>query len=279
MSKKIDLSILQPFVALEQCPWGSILRLSDDVLSMAFSAEALRAFQSLLKDQEHHSDKPLALWAGKRSFAPEQCDAFLSRLRDLNGQHTDSNFFPMLLSTVAMVREENLLGQLIRWLRSVKRPVIMVFQGDVELPFLGIGLACDYRVATSETTFCNQSRDLDLPLGSGLLHFLPAYVGLGRANALATRATQVSAASAFKWGLLDEVVMPSELEPAVQTLAEEVSVFSPETLGTIKQLLNHHLPDFDTYFACEAKGMEEALARKPWENLRDQGTRDAPLQG
>ena len=79
----------------------------------------------------------------------------------------------------------------------------------------------------------------------------------------------MSSYSAFKWGLLDEVVEPSELDHAVRTMAAEVSCFSAETLGTIKQLLNYRLPDFDSYFEMESRGLDMALRGRPWEKLRD----------
>jgi enoyl-CoA hydratase/carnithine racemase len=152
----------------------------------------------------------------------------------------------------------------------------MVFQGDISLSFLGIGLACDHRIATSETTFHNQERHCDMPPGSGLLCFLPAYVGLGRANKLVTRTAELSARSAFEWGLLDEVVATSELDQTVRTMAAEVSCFSPDTLATIKQLLNLRLPDFDNYFEMENQGLNMALRGRPWEKLPDSGPADAP---
>jgi enoyl-CoA hydratase/carnithine racemase len=276
MFKKPDLSILQPFLGFEQLDWGDVIRFGDDVLTMADEPNAVESFRYLLEDLRHCPGRPLALWGTSRSFSPEQCGLFLKRLGDMQGRHRAGRCEATSVSGPAMAREENVFIELIHWLRAVKRPVIMVFQGDVLFSFLGIGLACDQRIATSDTTFHNQERDCDMPPGAGLLYLLPAYVGLGRANKLVTRTAEMSSYSAFKWGLLDEVVEPSELDRAVQTMAVEVSCLSAETLGTIKQLLNYRLPDFDSYFEMESRGLDMALRGRPWEKLRERQKADDP---
>jgi enoyl-CoA hydratase/carnithine racemase len=269
MFKKPDLSILKPFLSFEQLKWGDSIRFHDDVLTMADDPNAVECFRYLLEDLRHCPGRPLAFWSTGRCFSPARCGEFLKRLGGMQGPDRASQCGPASASGTAMAREENVFVGLIRWLREVKRPVIMVFQGDVLLSFLGIGLACDQRIATSDTTFHNQERDCDMPPGAGLLYLLPAYVGLGRANKLVTRTAEMSSYSAFKLGLLDEVVEPSELDRAVATMAEEVSCLSAETLGTIKQLLNYRLPDFDSFFTLESQGLNRALRGRPWEKLRE----------
>ncbi len=265
MYKKTDVSILEPFLGLEQFEWADIIRFRDDVLDMADAPGAIDGFRCLLQGLAHHPGKPLAFWASSRCFCPEQCAALLKGLGDLCKPGKDRGAVPSPLTGVTMAREENVFGGLIRWLRSVKRPVIMVFQGDVSLPFLGIGLACDYRIAGSDTVFHNQGREFDMPPGAGLLYLLPAYVGLGRANSLVTRNIRISAPAALEWGLLDEVVATSQLDEALRTMAAEISCFSPETLDTIKQLLNHSLPSFEDFFTMETQGLDRALRGRPWE--------------
>ena len=271
MSKKPNLSILEPFLSFEQLEWSDAIRFRDDVLAMGDEPNAVECFRYLLEDLRHSPGKPLTIWSSSRCFSPEQCGLFLKRLGALQEAYSSGRCAATSVTGQVFARDENVFAGLIRWLRSVKRPAIMVFQGDVSLSFLGIGLACDHRIATSDTTFHNQERRCDMPPGSGLLYLLPAYVGLGRATQIVTRTTEFSAYSAFKWGLLDEVVAPSELDRAAWTMAEEVSGLSPDVLGTIKQLLNLRLGDFDAYFTMESQGLDIALRGKPWEKLADNG--------
>lgn len=262
-----DLSTLEPFLRVEQLEWADVVRFGDDLLGVADAPRAIESFRAVLKELTHRPGKPLVFRASRRCFSPERCADLLKGLGDLDGARKGRSIFSSPQAGFIMAREENMFGGLIRWLRSVKRPVIMVFQGDVVLPFLGIGLACDYRIAVADTVFHNQGRELDMPPGGGLLYLLPAYVGLGRANALVTRIGRMSAPSALEWGLLDEVTAPSELDQVLQAMAAEVSRFSPETLDTIKQMLNLRLPNFDDFFTIETQGLDRALRGRPWEKL------------
>jgi len=278
MHSETDISVLEPFLSLERLEWADIIRFHDEVLGMAGAPNALDSFRHLLRDLEHSPGKPLVFRGSSRCFSRERCNALLGAFGDLQKRHPDRGLHPSPLAGFTMAREENAFGGLIRWLRSVKRPTIMVFQGDVSLSFLGVGLACDHRIATSDTVFYNQGRDHNMPPGAGLLYLLPAYIGLGRANTLVTRTAELSSQSALTLGLLDELVTASELDRMIQTMVTEISCFSPDTLGTIKQLLNNDLPDFDAYFTLETQGLDKALRGKPWERLPHRGTEDASLQ-
>ncbi len=267
MFDKTDFSILEGFLSVERLEWADLIRFRDDAFGIAEAPHAIESFRRLLRELAHHPGKALVFCGTSRCFSPERCSALLKRFGDLQKPLEGRGAFTSPLAGFAMAREENVFGGLIRWLRSVRRPVVMAFQGDVSLPFLGIGLACDFRIATSDTVFHNQGRELDMPPGVGLLYLLPAYVGLGRANTLVTRTARMSAQTACEWGLLTEVVAPSELDAAIQTMAKEVSCYSAETVNTIKQLLNYSLPSFDDFFTMETHGLDKALRGKPWDKL------------
>lgn len=269
MFDKTDIARLEEYLGVERLEWADLIRFRDDVFGIAETPHAIESFRRLLEDLAHRPGKALVFYGTSRCFSPGRCSVLLKQLGEMQKPMEGRGAFASPLAGFVMAREENVFGGLIRWLRSVKRPVIMVFQGDVSLPFLGIGLACDFRIAASDTVFHNQGRDLDMPPGAGLLYLLPAYVGLGRASSLVTRIARMPASSAFEWGLLDEVVAPSQLDAAIQRMAAEVSCYSPETLDTIKQLLNYSLPSFDDFFTLEARGLDKALRSRPWERLPD----------
>lgn len=267
MFQKADLSILQPFLAVERLAWADVVRFGDDILKMGTVPETAQQFRRLLQELQNSPGKPLVFRHTDASFSPERCDAAFRHLGALNEENRVDDAFPMPFCAISVAREENAFGELISWLREVRRPTITVFQGRVALSFLGIGLACDYRVATADTSFHNHSRTCDMPPGLGLLYLLPAYIGRGRANALVTRVEELSAYSALQCGLLDEAPVAAELERILQNLVADISRFSPQTLGTIRQLLNRHLPPLNTYFSEEALGLERSVRGRPWEKL------------
>jgi hypothetical protein len=275
MFPKADLSILQPFLDVERLTWADVVQFGDDILEMGTVPETADQFRRLLQELQTSPGKPLVFRHTDLSFSPERCDAALRRLGEWSEENRVEGAWPTPFYVISVAREANACSDLISWLGEVRRPTIMVFQGSVALSFLGIGLACDYRIAAVDTIFCNHGRTRDLLPGPGLLYLLPAYVGRGRANALVTRVEEMPAHSAFEWGLLDEVSVPAEMEQTLQGLAAEVSCFSPETFGTIRQLLNRHLPAFNAYFGQEVLGLQRSVRGRPWERLSSRDTTDS----
>jgi hypothetical protein len=267
MYQKTDLSILQPFLELERLAWADVVHFGDDILEMGAVPQTAEHFRRLLQELETSPGKPLVFRHTDLSFSPERCDAALRHLGEWNEENRIEGTCSSPFYAILLAREANAFSDLISWLGEVRRSTIMVFQDKVALSFLGIGLACDYRIATSGTSFHNHGRTCDMAPGLGLLYLLPGYIGRGRANALVTRVEEMSAYSALKWGLLDEVPVSAELEQTLQNLAAEISCFSPETLYTIRQLLNRHLPACNAYFAQESLGLERSVRGKPWEKL------------
>jgi hypothetical protein len=267
MRKQDDLSILEPFLQLEVYDWADTIRFKEDILSMVEAPQSLDSFRRLLHTMEDCPGKPLILRAERHSFSPERCRRLVKHIGDLQNEKLGSFFTCLSVSDVTVKREENIYGRFVYWLRSVKRPVTMVFEGDVVLPFLGVGLACDYRMATSDTVFHNDAWILDIPPGFGLLYLLPAYVGFGRAQSLVTMTVAMDAEKAMAWGLLDQIASTEALEASLENLVKHMPAYSPVTLGAIKDLLNLHLPDFDEFFFTESRGIEQAFRREPWNNL------------
>lgn len=267
MKKQDERSLLEPFLQYETFDWADFIHLKEDILAMVEVSQSIEAFRCLLLELEGCLGKPLIIRTERNSFSPERCRRLVKHLGDLQHEQLSSFFCYLSLSEVTVKREENAFGHFIHWLRSVKRPVIMVFQGNTILPFMGVGLACDYRIATSDAVFSNENLKLDIPSGFGLLYLLPAYVGFSRAQSLVTMTEALDAEKALAWGLLDQTVTDETLETALKKQAKRFSAFTPDTLGCIKDLLNTHLPDYDKFLSIECKGIEHAFRREPWKRL------------
>lgn len=66
---------------------------------------------------------------------------------------------------------------------NVRRPgifVIVAFQGEIDMEFFGLLLACNYRIAEDDTVFINRFLELGIPPGAALPWLLPRNVGCAR---------------------------------------------------------------------------------------------------
>jgi enoyl-CoA hydratase/carnithine racemase len=64
-------------------------------------------------------------------------------------------------------------------------------------------------------------------------------IGSARAKQMIFTGEQISAATAERWGLVNEVFPASALSDSVNTLAEKISLNAPVAVQTAKQLIAH----------------------------------------
>ncbi len=126
---------------------------------------------------------------------------------------------------------------LLRLERS-SRPVIAAVNGDAIAGGLEIILCCDLVVASQAARIGDgHLRYGVLPGGGGsvrLMRKVPANV----AKHLMLTGEVVPASDMMHWGLVNRVVAPEELLPAVSQLASSLAALSPLALAHIKRLAN-----------------------------------------
>ncbi len=109
-------------------------------------------------------------------------------------------------------------------------------------------LACDLALAADDAFFGY----VDVRFGSGVVSmFLPWVIGVRAAKELVfTGADRVSAAEAFRVGLVNRVVPRDELDAATLALAEEIAKNEPFVVRSMKASINR---------SWEVAGMDAAL--------------------
>lgn len=119
-------------------------------------------------------------------------------------------------------------------IRELEVPLIAAIQG----PAIGAGMclatACDLRVASETATLGFTFVRLGLHPGMGATYFLPRVVGAAAASELLLTGRVITAAEAYRLGLVSEITKPEETLSAAERLAQEVMRGGPEC---IRQLL------------------------------------------
>jgi len=265
------LAVLEPFLRLETEGGVATIRLTDNVLMLGQDLKYIEAFKGFLDHVSRLPERAVVWITTRRSFSPERCDALWQYLANLEGRHLNNLLYPEPLTSVGVLREENVFRSVFQWLRKVPKPVIATFRGEVALPLLGAGLACEHRIAASDTVFCNRCGELVIPPAIGLLYMLPAYVGMGRAAALLMRSGETTAREAVEWGLINQIVPDDHLEYCAIRAAEEAARrSSPNSIAAMKNLLAQHLPPLDTFFMAESREVERAFERHEWVRRGDE---------
>jgi enoyl-CoA hydratase len=124
-------------------------------------------------------------------------------------------------------------------LERARQPVICAIQGFAFGGGLELALACDLRIAADSARFAMPEAKLGTVPGWGGTGRLPKLIGGARAKQMIFTGEQISAETAERWGLVNEVVSAVTLRESVITLAEKVCANAPVAVQTAKQLIAH----------------------------------------
>ncbi len=102
-----------------------------------------------------------------------------------------------------------------------------------------LSLACDFRLATSETLVGLPEVSIGQIPGSGGAPRLTSLIGLTRAKKMIYLGERVPAETAMEWGIITDVAEDSAgLDAMIETYAKRLNALSPLALATVKQVMN-----------------------------------------
>lgn len=128
-------------------------------------------------------------------------------------------------------------------LADFTKPVIAAVNGAAFGGGLELALACDLRVSSSTAKFgLPEVRIGSLP-GSGGTQRLVRAIGPATAARMLFSGAPLSAAEAYRTGLVSDLVEPDQLAAFSDTLARQISANAPLSLRAIKQCLTAAVED------------------------------------
>jgi enoyl-CoA hydratase/carnithine racemase len=120
--------------------------------------------------------------------------------------------------------------------RRLPVPVIARVQGYVLGAGLEVAASCDMRVAATDAVFGMPEVRIGIPsvVEAALL---PQLIGWGRTRALLLTGDTIDAATAERWGLVEEVVAPESLDLAVERRIVSILACGPQAVAAQKALI------------------------------------------
>jgi 2-(1,2-epoxy-1,2-dihydrophenyl)acetyl-CoA isomerase len=123
-------------------------------------------------------------------------------------------------------------------IRDMPKPVVAAVNG----PAVGIGcslaLCCDLILAARSAYFLLAFVNIGLVPDGGSSLFVPARIGLARANEMMLLGERIAAAQALAWGLVNRVVADEHLRAEATALAARLAVGPTRSYVGTKRLLN-----------------------------------------
>lgn len=148
----------------------------------------------------------------------------------------------------------------------IPQPVIAAINGAAQGGGLELALACDYRIATTASTFgLPEVQFGELPMLGGTAR-LARVVGASVAKRLILTGESIDATTALGIGLVDELVEPDQLLTYSLALADRIALNPAYAVRTGKRLIDHSLEsDLDSALSrekAEATGMASDAERE-----------------
>lgn len=129
-------------------------------------------------------------------------------------------------------------GPRYRSLENLSKPVIAAVNGYCFTGSFELAMCADIIIASENAVFGDTHARFGVTPGGGQTQRLPRLVGSRKAKELLFTCEMISANEAERIGIVNKVVPPEELEEAAHDMAKKILKNIPETISTIKSLIN-----------------------------------------
>ncbi len=137
-------------------------------------------------------------------------------------------------------REMMIMGhKVMNLIESVEKPVIAAVNGFALGGGCELAMACDIRIASEKAKFAQPEVGLGIIPGFGGTQRLARLVGKGMAKYMIMTAEMISAAEAYRIGLVEKVAAPEELMDEAVKVAKTIASKAPIAIATAKSAINN----------------------------------------
>ncbi|NNE73661.1 MAG: enoyl-CoA hydratase [Acidimicrobiales bacterium] len=120
------------------------------------------------------------------------------------------------------------------------KPVIGAINGPAVTGGFEIALHCDFLIASEQASFADTHARVGIMPGWGLSVRLPLAVGYARAKQISLTGNFVDAATALRWGLVNEVVPHADVVTRAQQLGADIASVPAAARIRYRQLYDEH---------------------------------------
>lgn len=127
--------------------------------------------------------------------------------------------------------------QLTLAIATMPKPVLASINGPAAGGGMNLALSCDLRIASDQASFGESFAQVGLFPDFGGTYFLPRLVGASRAAELCFTGEMISAADAFRMGVVNRLVPSDRLEEETRRWAERLAAAPPIAARALKRVL------------------------------------------
>ena len=144
--------------------------------------------------------------------------------------------------------------RVLRRLASLRQPTIAAINGLTFGGGLELALAADIRIAADSATFAAPEVRIGTLPGWAGTRRLPETIGVARAKQMIFSGEQIDAATAERWGLVNDVVPAGELVARARELATTIAGNAPVSVQLAKAAIDGDAASFEAVAGALAAG-------------------------
>jgi enoyl-CoA hydratase len=160
-------------------------------------------------------------------------------------------------SSIPFIKRGQMVCDLIQ---NCPKPVIAAVNGFALGGGTEVAMACHIRVASENAHFGLPEVGLGIMPGYGGTQRLAQLVGRGRALEYMFTGKQIPAAEAYRIGLTNHVVAPSELLPFCNTMLDSILSKSLTSIANVVTAVNAYFSKPETGYQVEAEAFQKCCA-------------------
>jgi 2-(1,2-epoxy-1,2-dihydrophenyl)acetyl-CoA isomerase len=127
-------------------------------------------------------------------------------------------------------------NKLIPLLVEAPKPVVAAINGVAAGAGISLALACDFRIASNQSSYAMAFVKIGLVPDSGACYLLPRTVGYSEALRLAVSGERIDAETAWSIGLVHQIVPFDRLAAEAHRLAGELATLPTRAIGLTKRI-------------------------------------------
>jgi hypothetical protein len=185
-------------------------------------------------------DALVGLWEYFRSIPS---DEYLPSARDSRAQ-------------TELAREDCALRQYITYVRDCRLFVVGDVQGEIDINFLGLLLACDYRIAAEDTVIVNSGHPLGMCFGTAVPWFLSQILGPSQTLEILLRNEHLPAQRAYELGIIHRLTAAKSHSRDALEITQSLAAKGPASLLALKRAMIASSAPVDTYLQALGAGFD-----------------------
>lgn len=162
-----------------------------------------------------------------------------------------------------LAREDIAMQRYITYLRDRRLFVVGSYQGEIDIHFLGLLLACDFRIAAENTVIVNRRHPLGVSPATAVPWFLVRTVGVSQALDVVLESDNLPVRRAHELGFIHRITKPESHERDAIAMTQALAAKGTAHLLRIKRAMTASSAPLEKYLQVEGAGFQDLPVGTP----------------